>query len=128
MSAINSITVTGRLTKDPEIRTTASGKQVSSFTVAVDRKYKSEDKTADFIRVTAWDKSAEFIANYGAKGRMVGVTGRIEQNKFTNKDGVVIESYQIVADDVILLDRPAESKTNTPTTSESSDYDPFAEE
>ena len=134
MSSINNVSLTGRMTADPELRTTATGKSVTSFTIAVDKKYKTEEKSADFFRVTVWESSAEFLCNYGGKGRMVGVSGRLEQKRFINREGVEIDAYQVVADDVCLLDRAKESSTQEstptlpPTATAEEDYDPFAEE
>ena len=141
MSSINRVTLTGRITHDPEIRTTATGKQVLNFQLAVNKRFKSQDpdaKTADFFRVTAWNQTAEFIANYAQKGRAVGVDGRLQQRRYTNKDGIEVEAIEVVADNVVLLDRPrddvaavsagepvgAAAKTEV----EPNDYDPFEED
>lgn len=141
MSAINRVVITGRLVRDPELRTTTTGKQVVSFTVAVDKRFKPADgeKSANFFRVTAWEKQAEFVGNYAQKGRMVGVEGRLDQRKYTNKEGIEVETTEIIADNVALLDRPRDDQgggesyataavatgTNEP---DPTDYDPFAEE
>jgi single-strand DNA-binding protein len=138
MSSINRVVITGRLTRDPELRTTTTGKQVVSFSVACDRRVKSEEgKDADFFRVTAWNQTAEFIANYAHKGRMVGVDGRLQQRKYTNKDGIEVEAIEIVADNVTLLDRPRDDAAGGEKTAAVAavgaetgpdDYDPFEEE
>lgn len=142
MSAINRVVITGRLVRDPELRTTSTGKQVVSFTVAVDKRFKptGDEKTANFFRVTAWEKQAEFVGNYAQKGRMVGVEGRLDQRKYTNKDGIEVETTEIIADNVALLDRPRDDQggtsegfaaaavASTATDPEPTDYDPFAEE
>lgn len=142
MSSINRVTLTGRLTRDPELRTTTTGKQVVGFSIAVDRRFKSQDdeKDADFFRCTAWNQTAEFLANYAHKGRMVGVDGRLQQRKYTNKDGIEVEAIEVVADNVVLLDRPRDdASASTPATVGAAttggggdvsedDYDPFAEE
>ena len=141
MSAINSVTITGRLTRDPELRTTTTGKQVCSFGVAVQKRFKpqnSEERDADFFNVTAWGQTAEFVSNYAGKGRLVGVTGRLETRKYTNKDGIEVNAVDIVADNIVLLDRPKDSDAGTPVGAAVAsvgsndvgpdDYDPFAEE
>ena len=74
---LNQITVMGRLTKEPELRTTGGGTSVCSFTLAVDRDY-GEDKQTDFIPVVAWKKTAEFVSKYFSKGRMACVAGRLQ--------------------------------------------------
>lgn len=143
MSSINKVVLTGRLTRDPELRTTTTGKQVVSFSIAVQKRVKPEaanERDADFFRVTAWERTAEFVANYAHKGRMVGVDGRLQQRKYTNKDGVEVETVDVVADNVVLLDRPrddagaqqpvgaAVAATGGGTEVDSEDYDPFEEE
>ena len=138
MSSINRITVTGRLTRDPELRTTTTGKQVASFGVAVEKRFKPTDpneKDADFFNVTAWGQTAEFISNYGGKGRMVGVDGRLQSRKYTNKDGIEVNAVEIVAENVILLDRPKDGgpQESAPVGAAVSDvdvedYDPFGDE
>lgn len=141
MSAINRVVITGRLTADPEMRTTPSGKQVVSVTVAVQKRFKPTDpneKDAHFFRVTAWGNNAEFLVNYAHKGRMVGVEGRLDQRRFTGNDGIEREVVEIIADNIALLDRPRDEVGETreraavaiPATEEPEpdDYDPFAEE
>ncbi|MGN0595019.1 MAG: single-stranded DNA-binding protein [Hominimerdicola sp.] len=82
---INSVVLMGRLTATPELRHTASDKSVVSFTIAVDSGYK--DGQTDFIDCEAWEKIAEFIANYFDKGSLIAVVGQIKTNNFTDKDG-----------------------------------------
>ncbi|MBA3725556.1 MAG: single-stranded DNA-binding protein [Armatimonadetes bacterium] len=143
MSSINSVTMTGRLTRDPELRTTTTGKQVVGFGIAVEKRFKPQDpneKDADFFNVTAWNQTAEFVANYASKGRMIGVQGRLQTRKYTNKDGVEVNTFEIVADNVVLLDRPrddaggqpaavgAPAASTEPAEVSEGDYDPFGEE
>lgn len=113
---MNRIILIGRLTADPELKTTSTGKSVVSFTIAVDKKFKPQDgPTADFFRVSAWDKTAEFVGNYLTKGRLVAVDGRAEQRKYQDKDGNNRESFDVVAETVQGLDKP-----------KGDEYDPFA--
>ena len=85
---MNTVILSGRLTKDTDLKTCNSGTEVCNFTVAVDRRVKKgEDKQADFIDCTAWGKSATFINNYFHKGDGISITGRIESRKYTDKDG-----------------------------------------
>ena len=86
---MNSVNLIGRLVKDPESRTTATGMVVATFTIAVDRRVKQgEEKKADFIRIITFGKAAETCAKYLAKGRQVGITGRIQTGSYDDKNGV----------------------------------------
>ncbi|MCB6475581.1 single-stranded DNA-binding protein [Emergencia timonensis] len=103
---MNNVTLIGRLTKDPEIRYT-SGTQmaVATFTVAIDRPVRAGgDKQTDFPRVTCFGKQAENCERYLAKGRLVGVQGRIQTGSYQNKDGVTVYTTDVVADRVEFLE------------------------
>jgi single-strand DNA-binding protein len=132
---MNRIILIGRLTRDPENRTTTTGKNVSSFSIAVDKKFKPQDSsaTADFFRVTAWGATADFVANYLSKGRLVAVDGRLETRKFTDKEGRERETVEVVADSVQGLDRPKDdaaerSEPQSVHQGKPDAYDPFADE
>ena len=86
---LNHITIMGRLTRDPELKHTANGTPVASFTVAVDRDRKQEDgsRITDFIDCVAWRGTAEFVNKYFYKGSMAVVTGRLQNNNYTDRDG-----------------------------------------
>lgn len=103
---LNHIVLMGRLTKDPELRRTGSGIAVTSFTLAVDRDFKSQDgqKHTDFIDVTCWRNTAEFAAKYFAKGRAAVVSGRLENRKWQDKNGNNRYSAEVVADNVYFAD------------------------
>lgn len=97
--AINIVAITGRLTRSPEVRQTQSGVPVCSFTVAVDRAYKSgEEREADFIDCVAWRGSAEFLGKYFEKGDMIGVQGHLQTRNWETDDGQKRKSTEIVAD------------------------------
>lgn len=102
---MNSIVLIGRLTRDPELRYTAGTQTaVATFTLAVDRPVKSgEEKKADFPRITVFGKQAENCEKYLAKGRLVGIHGRIQTGSYTNKDGVTVYTTDVVADNVEFL-------------------------
>ena len=109
---LNKIFIMGRLTRDPELRRTQSGTPVTSFSLAVDRDYKSQsgEKETDFIDVVAWRATAEFVAKYFAKGRMAVVEGRLQIRDWQDKDGNKRRSAEVVADNVYFGDsRPAGS-------------------
>lgn len=111
--SLNRVTLIGRMVRDPELRTTNSGRNVVEFTIAVDKRIKPQDPsqpTADFFRCKAWQQQADFISNYGGKGRLVGVDGRLETRKYVDKDGNNREIVEIVADNVQLLDRPRDDQ------------------
>ncbi len=95
---MNQIVIMGRLTADPERRETTNGTQVARFTVAVQRDF-SKDET-DFLQVVAWKHTAEFISRYFTKGQMIALTGRLQANNYTDKQGNKRTAFEIVADRV----------------------------
>ena len=99
---LNKIILMGRLTRDPELRRTGSGTAVTSFSLAVDRDFKSQsgEKETDFIDVVAWRSTAEFVSKYFTKGRMAVVEGRLQIRDWTDKDGGKRRSAEVVADNV----------------------------
>ena len=103
---LNRIIVMGRMTRDPELRRTNSGTAVASFTVAVDRDFKSQsgEKETDFIDVVAWRNTAEFVSKYFSKGRMAVVEGRLQLRDWTDKEGNKRRTAEIVADSVYFGD------------------------
>lgn len=103
---MNSVVLIGRLTKDPDVRYISENQTaVASFTVAIDRPVKAgQEKKADFPRVTIFGKQAENCEKYLAKGRLVGVQGRIQTGSYTNKDGVTVYTTDIIADRVEFLE------------------------
>jgi single-strand DNA-binding protein len=105
---INRVVLIGRLTRDPELRTTTTGKSVCDFSIAVQKRVKPADGSpdADFFRVQCWDKTADYVTTYLTKGRLVGVDGRLTARKFTASDGTNREVVEIVAESVQGLDRP----------------------
>lgn len=99
---LNNAIIMGRLTADTEIRTTNAGKEVTSFTVAVDRSFvkDGEDRQADFINVVAWGNTAMFINRYFSKGSMIAIQGRIQTRNYEDKQGNKRTAFEIVASDV----------------------------
>lgn len=101
---MNHVVLIGRLTRDPELRFTAgSGKAVATFTIAVDRPF-AKEKTADFFRVVVWGKTGENCANYLAKGRLVAVQGRLQNNTYETQNGEKRYTTEVVADRVEFLE------------------------
>lgn len=107
---LNRITITGRLTHDPELRTTQSGISVVTFSLANQRNYKNSagERDTDFFNVTAWRSTAEFVSQYFSKGSLIIVDGRLESRKYTDKDGNNRVAIEIKADNVYF----GESKEN----------------
>lgn len=99
---LNRITVMGRLCNDPELRTTQTDVSVATFTLAVDRDYKSQDgqRDTDFITCVAWRGTALFLQRNFIKGQMMAVTGRLQNRQFTDKDGNKRTVSEIIADNV----------------------------
>lgn len=112
---INSVVIMGRLTFDPELRTTPSGVSVVQFQVAVDRNFQrqGEERKTDFIDVTAWRQTAEFISRYFRKGSMIAVEGSIQTDNFTDNSGNKRKSVRVVASNVSFCGSKAESAVNT---------------
>jgi len=105
---INRIVLTGRLTRDPELRYTTSGKAVCNFTLAVDRRFSSQgEKETDFIDIVTWQKQAELCANHLTKGRLVALDGRLQIRSYETQDGQKRKVAEVVADNVTFLDRPS---------------------
>ena len=105
MININSVTLVGRLTKDIELRKTSSNTSVCNFTVAVDRRFQSQQQggqSADFISCIAWRQSADFLAQYANKGTIVGVEGRIQTRSYDGQNGKVYVT-EVVADSVQII-------------------------
>lgn len=103
---MNRVVLIGRLTKDPELKfTPGTGTAVTSFTLAVDRRFKKEgQQEADFIPIVVWGKQAESTANYMSKGRLMGVSGRIQTRSYDAKDGTRRYVTEVVADEVQFLE------------------------
>ena len=108
---LNKVIIMGRLVKDPELRRTQSGVAVTSFRIAVDRDFKSQDgsKQADFFDVVAWSNTAEFVSKYFAKGRMAVVEGRLQTRDWTDREGGKRVATEIVADNIYFGDSKRDS-------------------
>jgi single-strand DNA-binding protein len=122
---LNNVVIMGRLTRDPELRRTQSGTAVTSFTMAVDRDFKSQsgEKETDFIDVVAWRNTGEFAAKYLAKGRMAAVEGRIQVRDWQDKDGNRRKSVEVVADNVYFADSKRDSKPQESRTVDDQEFD-----
>lgn len=103
---LNSVVLIGRLTKDPELRYTPSGKAVATLRLAVDRGTTNQqgERETDFIDVVVWERQAETVANYLQKGRLVAVQGRLQIRQYETQDGQRREKAEVVANTVRFLD------------------------
>lgn len=117
---INKCILMGRLTKDPELRTTNNGTNVSTFTIAVDTGYGEEKKT-DFINCVAWKKTAEFISKYFSKGQMIIVLGRISTRTYEDKNGDKKYITEVIANEVQF----GESKKTESAPADNDDFTPL---
>lgn len=116
---LNKVILLGRLTKDPELRRTDSGKAVATFTVAVDNGH-GENKKTDFINCVAWEKTAEFINNWFGKGRMIALVGRISTRTYEGQDGRKNYVTEVVVNEVSFAD----SKKEETAPKENEDFTP----
>ncbi len=114
---MNKLTIIGNLTRDPELRTTSTGINVCSFTVAVNRRRSSQNTNqpeADFFRVSAWRQLGENCQKYLAKGRKVAVVGSVSVSSYTANDGSTRFSLDVTADDVEFLSSRSDDAGYTP--------------
>ena len=103
---MNIISLMGRLTENPELKTTQNGVSVTSFTLAVERGYtpKGQERQTDFINCVAWRQTAEFVTKYFCKGQRVALNGSLQSRKYTDKDGNNRVAFEVVADQVYFAD------------------------
>lgn len=123
---INRVVLLGRIAREPELRTTSTGKQVCDFALAVQKRVKPTDGStdADFFRCICWEKTADFVASYAKKGFLVALEGRLQSRKYTTNDGANREVVEIVCDSVQVLTK--EGQATTPTaTPDPDEYDPL---
>lgn len=106
---LNNVTLIGRLCADPSLRYTTNGTAVCKFTLAVNRRFNREE--TDFIDCVCWKGLAENVANYTAKGSLVGVKGSIETNPYETKDGQKRKAVEVNCDQVVFLDRKKDGQS-----------------
>lgn len=124
---INKIVIIGRLTRDPELRTTQSGTLVANFTVACERDYAGKDgnKETDFIPVIVWKGQAEVCEKYLSKGRLVGVEGRLQIRSYEDKKGVKRTIAEIVASSVQFLSSKNDGNSSAYAVEELDEMEPL---
>lgn len=110
---LNRALLVGRLTRDPELRRTGSGKAVTSFNLAVERNFKSDDQEADFINCVCWGRIAENTERYCSKGSLVSIDGRIQTRNYENNQGQKVYVTEVIADSVQFINTKRDSNTAT---------------
>ena len=109
---MNIVSLVGRLTWDPEIKTTNSGSSYARFSIAVDRRGK--DAGTDFINIVAFGKTSEFIERYFRKGQRIGINGRIQTGSYEGKDGKKVYTFDVIAENVEFVESKSASSSATP--------------
>lgn len=112
----NLVVLTGRLTADPELRYTANNTPVTSFSIAVSRRYKAgEEAQADFINIVAWRQTAEFVTKYFQKGSMIGIEGSIQTRRYVDKDtGKNRTAFEVIANNVQFVESKRDGAAPAP--------------
>lgn len=112
---MNNVSLVGRLTKDPELRTVSTGNTTCSFTVAVNRQFTSAngERETDFINCVIWGKQAENLAKFCTKGSQIGVTGRIQTRNYDGQDGRKVYVTEVVANNITFLSSKNSGDTNS---------------
>ena len=125
----NLVVLTGRLTADPELKTTANGIPVTTFSIAVDRRYRSgEERQTDFINIVAWRQSAEFITKYFKKGNLIGIEGSIQTRRYQDKNGNNRTAFEVVTNNVQFVESKRDSSTGAePASFSNADVNDFAD-
>jgi single-strand DNA-binding protein len=129
----NLVVLTGRLTADPELKTTPNGVSVTSFSIAVSRRYRAGEETqADFINIVAWRQTAEFITKYFKKGTMIGIEGSIQTRRYVDKDGKNRTVFEVVANNAQFVESKrdggnTDAATDAPASYSNTGANDFAE-
>lgn len=106
----NNVNLVGRLTKDIEIKKTNSGKEVSTFSLAVNDKKVNDQQVSFFFNIVAWEQCARYLKQYAGKGDLIGVNGRLTTRSYQNTRGEKVTVTEVVADDVMLLNKASKAK------------------
>ena len=128
----NLVVLTGRLTADPELKTTSNGLSVTTFSIAVDRRYRSgEERQTDFINIVAWRQSAEFITKYFKKGSLIGIEGSIQTRRYQDKNGNNRTAFEVVVNNVQFVESKRDSGApmgdSAPASFSNADVNDFAD-
>lgn len=126
----NLVVLTGRLTADPELKTTPNGISVTTFSIAVNRNYRSSGESqADFITIVAWRQTAEFVTKYFKKGNLIGIEGSIQTRRYQDKNGNNRTAFEVVANNVQFVEskRDSSSTDAVPASFSNADTNDFAD-
>ena len=126
----NLVVLTGRLTADPELKTTPNGIPVTTFSIAVNRNYRAgEQQQTDFINIVAWRQRAEFITKFFKKGSMIGIEGSIQTRKYQDKNGNNRTAFEVVVNNAQFVEskRDSDSPSDVPASFSNADASDFAE-
>ncbi len=119
----NLVVLTGRLTADPELKTTPNGVPVTSFSIAVNRNYRAgEEQQTDFINIVAWRQRAEFITKYFSKGSMIGIEGSIQTRRYTDKNGNNRTAFEVVVNNAQFVESKRDGGASNQVTAEPVSY------
>lgn len=122
---LNRVILMGRLTADPELKTTQSGNSVTSFNIAVDRSYvkNGEERKADFFTIVCWRNTAEFVCRYFGKGSMIAVDGHLQSRSYQAKDGSNRTVVEVMADNISFTGEKRDDSGNSPDIYQDMPYD-----
>ena len=125
----NLVVLTGRLTADPELKTTPNGLPVTTFSIAVNRNYRAgEEQQTDFINIVAWRQRAEFITKYFKKGSMIGIEGSIQTRRYQDKNGNNRTAFEVVVNNAQFVESKRDGAvSNEPAAFSNADASDFAE-
>ena len=125
----NLVVLTGRLTADPELKTTQNGTPVTTFSIAVNRNYRAgEEQQTDFINIVAWRQRAEFITKYFKKGSLIGIEGSIQTRRYQDKNGNNRTIFEVVVNNAQFVESKRDgAATNEPASYSNADASDFAE-
>ncbi len=114
----NLVVLTGRLSADPELKTTQNGISVTSFSIAVNRPHRTDgERQTDFINIVAWRKTAEFITHHFTRGSLIGIEGSIQTRKYTDRNGYNRIAFEVVANNVHFVESKRDSEPTADTAS-----------
>lgn len=126
----NNVNLVGRLTKDIEIKKTNSGKEVTAFSLAVNDKKVNDQQTSFFFNIVAWEQCARYLKQYAGKGDLIGVNGRLTTRSYQNTRGDKVTVTEVVADDVMLLNKANKAKQAQQTSNQNTNlfYNAYQEQ
>lgn len=126
---MNKVILVGRLARDPELRTTNTGKSVATFPLAVDRRFKQEGQPeADFFNIVAWGKQAETICQYLGKGRQIALTGRLQSRSYEAQDGTKRYVTEVVIEEFDFIGNKSDTASQTCTVKADEDFHLMADD